>query len=208
MISSLVILAALGAASPDSSSGAVVPWLEFQHAVVKTTSASLLSESAPFGSPIFDVVMMGDIRIAMANEMTQFANAILPAEGRPVDTAGSGDDVGGLALLCGILGFFPGFGIGHLVAGNISGFILFLVIDLVMAAVFFVLFPTVFWFSFWYLPGVILFVVERVVEAFLAADSATRYRGYRGYGDADPVPGGGLLHSLPPVRPAFTLMRF
>ena len=54
---------------------------------------------------------------------------LLREEGRPVDTAGSGDDVGGLALLCGILGFFPGFGIGHLVAGNISGFILFLVVD-------------------------------------------------------------------------------
>jgi hypothetical protein len=206
MISSLVVLAALGAASPDSSSGAV-PWLEFQHAVVKTTSASLLSEAVPAAPQIFDVVLMGDIRIAMANEMTQFANAILPEEGRPVDAAGSGDDVGGLALLCGILGFFPGFGIGHLVAGNISGFILFLVVDLIIAGVFFIVFPIVY-FPFWYVASLVATLIERVVEAFLAADSATRYRGYHSYGASDPVPGGGPLQNLPPVKPAFTLLRF
>jgi hypothetical protein len=205
MLGSLVVLAVLGAAAPESS--AAIPWLDLQHAAVKTASASLLGDNTPELPAIMDVVLLGDIRLEMANEMMRFANDILP-EGRKYDAAGSGDgDAGGLAVICGLLGFFPGFGLGHLVAGNISGFILFLIIDLVMAAVFFVLFPAAFWFALWYLPGIIVFIVERVVEAFLAADSATRYRGYRTYGDAE-VPAGGAFEHLPRAKPAFTIVNF
>src|ERR1700677_2085827 len=104
MIASLVVLAALGSANPPASNA--IPWLELQHTDVKTTSASLLEENVSEAPQIFDQYLMGDIRVAMANEMTTFANEIAP-EGRSTDSAGSGDDVGGLALLCGILGFFP-----------------------------------------------------------------------------------------------------
>ncbi len=207
MLASLVVLATLGSASPPSS--ATIPWIQLQPTAAKTISASLLVETAPATPAIFEEVLLGDLRIAMANEMTRFANEILPEEGA-TDSAGSGDDVGGLALLCGILGFFPGFGIGHLVAGNINGFILFLIVDIVIAGVFFIVFP-VFYFPFWYVASLVAILVERVVEAFLAADSAVRYRGnheYRSYGDASGAPAVGPLEHLPNIKPAFTLLNF
>jgi hypothetical protein len=206
MVGSLITLVILGAQGPTPSDA--VPWLELQHKDVKTTSASLLTEAAPEASPIFDQVMMGDIRLAMFDEMTRFANEILP-EGQTFDYAGGGDDVGGLAFICGLLGFFPGFGIGHLVAGSISGFILFLIIDIVIAGVFFIVFPVVL-FPFWYLVSLIVIVVERVVEAFSAANAAYRYHGYHGayYGESGDVPAGGAFGSLPQAKPAFTIWNF
>ncbi len=207
MVTSLIALAVLGAAAPISNP---IPWLELQPAAVRTTSASLLEDNTRPLPQVVDAFLLDDIRLEMTSEMTRFANDMFP-EDRASDAAGSGygDDVGGLALLCGILGFFPGFGIGHLVAGNISGFVLFLVVDIVIAGVFFIVFP-VFYFPFWYVASLVAILVERVVEAFLAADSATRYRGYhdRVYGDADSVPGGRAFGSLPQVKPAFTILNF
>jgi hypothetical protein len=204
MVSSLIVLAVLGAPGPTSSD--LVPRLEFQHVAVKTTSASLLAESAADVPRVLEQVLLGDIPQAMAYEMTRFADEMFP-EGQPNDKAGSGDDVGGLAFLCGLLGFFPGFGIGHLVAGNLSGFILFLVIDIVIAGVFFIVFPVVY-FPFWYLASIIVVVIERVVEAFSAANSAYHYRGGAYYGESDGVPAGGAFEHLPHVKPAFTVLKF
>jgi hypothetical protein len=203
MVSSLIALAVLGVQGPTPSD--FLPWLELQHESAKTTSASLLRESEPDWSPTLDQALMGDIQLAMANEMTRFANEMLP-EGRA--GSGDGEDIGGFAFLCGLLGFFPGFGIGHLVAGNLSGFILFLVIDIVIAGVFFIVFPVVF-FPFWYVVSLIGILIERVVEAFMAANSAYRYRGYHRieYGDGD-VPAGGAFEHLSHVKPAFTLLNF
>ncbi len=79
-------------------------------------------------------------------------------------------------------------------------------VDLVIAGVFFVVFPVVY-FPFWYVASLVAILIERVVEAFLAADSAVRYRGYHSYGEADPVPAGHCSPG-PAFKPAFTLLSF
>jgi hypothetical protein len=200
MIGSLIVLAALGASSP----GPVFPWLELQqHASAKTHAVSLLAPATSQIPRAFDDYLMGDIRVAMAHEISQFTDDVMP-RGKAYDAAGSGDDVGGLALLCGLLGFFPGFGIGHAIAGNIGGFVLFLCIDLVIVGVFFIVFP-IFYFPFWYLASLVVILVERIVEAFSAANSATRYHGYR---YSEWTPSGGPGEHLPGAKPAFTILHF
>ena len=206
MVGPLLALAVLGSTAPAASEP--MPWLTLEHAALKTTSASLLVDSAPEAPRIFDQVLMGDIRLAMTSEMARFANEMLPQRDSS-EAAGSGDEeIGGFAFLCGLLGFFPGFGIGHLIAGSFSGFVLFLVIDIVIAGVFFIVFP--FWgFAFWYLASLVVILVERVVEAFSAANAAYRYRGYHGYyADSDGALRDGPLGSLDPVKAAFTIFDF
>jgi len=204
MTASLIAAVLLGAThSPPTS---VLPWLELQHTQAKANSASLLSEAEPEAPQAFDRYLMADIRVAMGDELIRFSNEVLP-EGRSLDRVGAGDDVGAWALLCGILGFFPGFGIGHLVAGNLTGFVIFLVIDIVLAGVFWIWFPLWPGFVLWYVPGLIVFLVERIVEAFLAAASATRYYHYR-YADSDLAEPGGVRDALPSARAPFTILRF
>ena len=56
----------------------------------------------------------------------------------PLDTGGggrAGESADTRHVLCFILGFFPGFGIGHLLAHNRDGFILFLVVDVAILCV-------------------------------------------------------------------------
>jgi len=49
--------------------------------------------------------------------------------------AGADVDPGSKRVLAFILGFLPGFGIGHAIAGDKQGFVLFLIVDIVVTAV-------------------------------------------------------------------------
>ncbi len=127
--------------------------------------------------------MLGEIASAMDAELESFRASL--ADGSEEPTLEGGGDGGDalLVVLAAILGFFPGFGLGHLVAGHIGGFILFLVVDLLLSGVFFVVFP-ILGFSFWYVPSAIVVFVERIVEAVLAGEAATR----PGWVELTPVP--------------------
>jgi hypothetical protein len=86
---------------------------------------------------------------------------------------GSCDNSGDYAILAGIVGFFIGFGIGHLITGNVTGFVIWLLIDLIVVGVFFIAFPASA-FANWYWVSLVALLIDRTVEAFSAAASATR----------------------------------
>jgi hypothetical protein len=129
---------------------------------------SLLSDSPDALPEAIQQAMLGEIADEMDLNIESFRESL------DATAVGGGDGAssGALVFLAGLLGFIPGFGLGHLISGHIGGFVIFLVIDLVLAGIFFGVFP-VLAFAFWYLPGIIVFVVERVVEAVLAAMAAT-----------------------------------
>jgi hypothetical protein len=81
---------------------------------------------------------------------------------RPLDDGGGLDsDVRQILAL--LLGFIPGFGIGHLIAQDRDGFILFLIIDIALYVVWGVL-----WFNFhgWIAPiGGIVWLVVHIIQA-------------------------------------------
>ncbi len=86
------------------------------------------------------------------------------------------DQGGGLSsdlrqILALILGFIPGFGLGHLVAGDRDGFILFLVIDIALYAAGIVLGTFLKTGLFWGLGGVVWLVVH-IIQAIDAYGSA------------------------------------
>ena len=147
-------------------------------------SASLLHEQQPSG---FEMVSH-ELGRSPEKQMALAANDLfqLPAcSGRH----GTCDNTGDLALLAGIVGFFIGFGIGHLITGNVTGFVIWLLIDLVVIGVFFIALPATS-FSEWWVISIIALAVDRVLEAFSAAASATR----------DHV----ALDALPPERDVLT----
>lgn len=76
-------------------------------------------------------------------------------------------------ILALILGFFPGFGLGHLVAHDKSGFILFLVIDIVLHVLGWTVGFVVFhgWGLFWGI-GSLLYLVVHIIQALDAYASA------------------------------------
>ena len=166
---------------------------QLQSGADRDRSASLLNLPEELPGSV-QQAMLGQIADQMNANMDSFTRTFADDS-----AAGGGDGSGGLALIAGILGFFPGFGLGHVISGHIGGFLLFLVIDLVIAGVFFIAFP-IFGFAFWYLPGIIVFVVERVVEAFSAANAATS----PGYADLTPAANTGRF----PVEAGFKLFDF
>jgi ABC-type multidrug transport system fused ATPase/permease subunit len=143
----------------------VSPLLRLQPPVERQYSASLLLDPTPVPESMQHAIL-GDIPDQMDQNVDAFRQSLDNAT-----VAGGGDGSSGLVFLAGLLGFIPGFGLGHLVSGHIGGFVIFLIIDLVLAGVFFGIFP-VLAFAFWYLPGIIVFVAERIVEAVFAANAA------------------------------------
>src|SRR5205814_1341236 len=91
-------------------------------------AASLLGGDELAGSflpsPAGPLRLTDDIRFALAD--------------MPALDHGGGMDRDVRQILALLLGFFPGFGIGHLIAHNRSGFILFLLIDIALAVVWYV----------------------------------------------------------------------
>ncbi|MBS2028880.1 MAG: hypothetical protein JST54_13340 [Deltaproteobacteria bacterium] len=78
--------------------------------------------------------------------------------------AGATADPATRQAICFILGFFPGFGLGHLVAGHRDGFILFLIIDTVFlcaAIVISVFAPWPFYGLLW-----VAWIVEHVFQGY------------------------------------------
>jgi ABC-type multidrug transport system fused ATPase/permease subunit len=155
---------------------------------------SLLSDSPNALPDAIQVAMLGEIADEMDLSLESFRQSLDAAAVGGGDGGGSG----ALVFLAGLLGFIPGFGLGYLVSAHIGGFVVFLVIDLVLAGIFFGVFP-VLAFAFWYLPGIIVFVVERIVEAVLSAMAATSPV----YAEA-PLPASESL----PGKVAFAVFRF
>jgi hypothetical protein len=77
-------------------------------------------------------------------------------------------------ILALILGFFPGFGLGHLVAGDKHGFVTFLVVDLVLYAGWAILGGILHGVA-WWVPG----FVWLVVHIFQALDAYAQAGGER-----------------------------
>jgi hypothetical protein len=86
----------------------------------------------------------------------------------PLDTGGGARGATGdpatRQVICFILGFFPGFGIGHLLAGSRDGFVLFLIVDvaiLTAAILLSALAPTPFYALAW-----VAWIIEHVFEGY------------------------------------------
>ncbi len=162
---------------------ASLPHLVFQHLPTRAASASLLAvphdDSA---SPILEHEVGRDPETQVRMSVEDLGHSACGGHN------GSCDNSGDLALVAGILGFFPGFGLGDLVANNIGGFFLWLFIDLMIVAVFFIVLPAA-GFALWYALAIPLVIVERVIEAFSSAASATRDR---------------VAEALPPQRDVLT----
>ena len=97
-----------------------------------------------------------------------------PGAGAPLapdQGGGDGEARGAQPVLAFILGFIPGFGLGHLVAGSFGGFIGFLITDVVLLAVLVVL--TAITPSIFYVVGWIVWVAEHVYEGIDAARSVS-----------------------------------
>jgi hypothetical protein len=88
--------------------------------------------------------------------------------------AGGGVDSDVRQILALILGFIPGFGIGHLIAQDRDGFILFLIIDIAIYAVWGAL-----WFNFYGWIGPIGGIVWLVVHIIQALDAYAEAGGGR-----------------------------
>jgi len=103
----------------------------------------------------------------------------------PVD-AGGGDGMSrsSRAVLAFVLGIFPGFGIGHLVARS-SWWPLWLVIDLVLLVVLGVGIFGPGWPGGYYALGVVVWLVERLFEGLHAHAQAL---GRRGLAELDALP--------------------
>jgi hypothetical protein len=121
--------------------------------------------------------------------------------------SGGGSSGGANAILAFILGVFPGFGLGHVVADS-SRWVTWLVVDLIIALLFWVGFPFFFPRFLWGLPYLLLWIlviIERVFEGLSAARAAGgRY-------SMAPVEGSPSLASATPERESFrgfTVFRF
>jgi hypothetical protein len=87
----------------------------------------------------------------------------------PIDHGGGLDsDVRQILAL--LLGFVPGFGLGHLIAHDKDGFILFLVIDVALYFIWGVV-GFLFWSPFHYVGG-LLWLVVHIIQALDAYSSA------------------------------------
>ncbi|MGA9522169.1 MAG: hypothetical protein WBV82_11930 [Myxococcaceae bacterium] len=84
-------------------------------------------------------------------------------------------------ILALILGFIPGFGLGHLVAGDKDGFILFLVIDIALYAAGVVLGAVLRSGLFWGLGGIVWLVVHviQALDAYASAGGPAIVQGLR-----------------------------
>ncbi|MFL5318014.1 MAG: hypothetical protein ACJ790_00055 [Myxococcaceae bacterium] len=71
-----------------------------------------------------------------------------------------------------VLGFFPGFGLGHLIAHDRNGFILFLIIDIVLLVVGATIGFIVFQGGFYWGIGGLLWLVVHIIQALDAYASA------------------------------------
>lgn len=121
-------------------------------------NASLDASYRPSESPALRLI--DDVRLART-------------EVGPLDEGGGvSSDV--RAVLALILGFIPGFGLGHLIARDRDGFILFLIIDIVLYAAWWFVggwWGTPLWGPFRYIGGLIWLVVHifQAIDAYGAA---------------------------------------
>jgi hypothetical protein len=89
------------------------------------------------------------------------------------------DDGGGISgdgkqIIALILGFFPGFGIGHLIARDRDGFIIFLIVDIVLHALWFVGWGALWWGPYGGLGGLVWLLVHiyQGYDAYVEAGGA------------------------------------
>ncbi|MHB1844648.1 MAG: hypothetical protein ACYCWW_07425 [Deltaproteobacteria bacterium] len=133
------------------------------------TGVELLAP-APAVPASLETAVAGDIHQAMADEALAFTRSLETGD----DALAGGGAPGPDAVLAAILGFIPGFGLGHLVAGSIGGFLEWLIVDIVLGVVLFwilplVLFPAV---AIIYPLSILILIVERIGEAFSAYHTA------------------------------------
>lgn len=155
MISPALLIAVALAASPvDAQSN--IKLGDSQRRASLLLGTSLENDYQPSHHP--SVRLMDDVKFLRGEGPT------------PLDQGGglSGETKQILAL---ILGFIPGFGLGHLIAGDRDGFILFLIIDIVLWVV--GGFVGAFWGGgiFWGLGGLVWLVVHifQAIDAYGAA---------------------------------------
>ncbi len=154
-------------------------------AVVLSTSTAAMPATDD-AAPGISLMQSGEQRSASLLEGVTLAASWKPSQTPPLrltdalrfdrsDLPLALDQGGGLSgdlkqILALILGFIPGFGLGHLVAGDKDGFILFLVIDLALY-IGWVVIGSVLHGPFWGLPGIVWLVVH-VIQAIDAYGSA------------------------------------
>jgi hypothetical protein len=158
-------------------------------AVVLSTSSGAVqpAEDTPRGISLMD---SGERRSATLLEDVTLAASWKPSQSPPLQLTDALrfdrtewplalDQGGGMSsdlrqILALILGFVPGFGLGHLVAGDRDGFILFLVIDLALYIGGVVLGSVFRAGLFWGLGGVVWLVVHviQALDAYAAAGGA------------------------------------
>lgn len=97
----------------------------------------------------------------------RFASSASPL---PLDRGG-GLDSDLRQILALVLGFVPGFGLGHLIARDKDGFILFLIIDIALYVVFGTVGWVLRWGPFWGIGGVVWLVVH-IIQALDAYGEA------------------------------------
>lgn len=158
MLSPALLLAVSLAATPAPSSASGVSLEETaSHRKVNLTGGALLETDF---QPSFhsELRLTDDLRL-------------LHGENAPALDNGGGVSSDIRQILALILGFIPGFGLGHLVAHDKSGFILFLVIDVVLWFV-----GGAFWFAWhgWWLGpfGGVIWLVVHIIQALDAYGSA------------------------------------
>lgn len=109
-------------------------------------------------------------------EMPTFeVERVVPRLGQDLSFAGGGargDDM--TPVIAFLLGLFPGFGIGHLFAGDQEGFTFWLVVDLVVLAVFIVVSAVFLWRAAIFVNALvwIVWLALHVVQGFDAMESA------------------------------------
>lgn len=153
-------------------SAALVLAVALTHAPVSADSALTLSSSARSASLMQQTKLEGHwqparttaLRLVDDIRMLRSDNAV------PLDQGGGvSSDVRG--ILAALLGFFPGFGIGHLIAKDRNGFILFLIIDIVLV----VLYYGVGWYVFtpFRFIGGLVWLLVHIYQAIDAYGAAT-----------------------------------
>ena len=132
MTRSLLLALALSA----SASAQALEGLPFTSFEARAPWASLF-EAAPSVPAAMERAVGGEVAEALADGAASFSREL----GHGGDPLAGGGVGGPDAFLSAILGFIPGFGLGHLVAGSISGFLEWLIVDIVLGVVLFYILP-------------------------------------------------------------------
>ena len=165
----LTAFASLLLASSPVNPSSSLPRLVLSPQGAAEPSASLLRGERPASSASLEREVGRSTEVQLAETGKTGRLSLVPScRGRN----GVCDNSSDYSLLAGLVGFFIGFGIGHLITGNVGGFIIWLLIDLLVVGVFFIALPAS-GFAQWGWVSLVALVVDRTIEAFSAAASAT-----------------------------------